>query len=130
MADVMLDAGVLIELERRNRQARLWWDEAVRRGDILITTAVTVAEVWRGYGHGRSWELRQILNALDVAAIGRTHGEAAGELLAEADMGRQHVPDALLVLSAQRRHADVISFDKGDVWLLAAYAGVPAYSVT
>lgn len=130
MADVILDAGVLIELERRNRQARLWWDEAVRRGDLLMTTAVTVAEVWRGYGQGRNWELRQVLNALDVLSISRTLGEAAGELLADAGMGRQHVPDALLVISAQRRHADVISYDRGDVWLLASYAGVPAYPVT
>lgn len=129
MADVMLDAGVLIELERRNRDARLWWDEAVRRQDVLMTTSVTIAEVWRGYGRGRNWELRQILNAIDALRVGKEQGEEAGELLAEAGMGRQHVPDAILVVAARRRGADVISYDKGDVWLLASYVGVPAYSV-
>lgn len=129
MADVMLDAGVLIALEHRDRDARLWWDEAVRRGDVLLTTSVTVAEVWRGYQRGRSWELRQILNAIDTLRVGKEQGEEAGELLAEAAMGRQHVPDAILVVAARRRAAEVISYDEGDVWLLASYVGVRAYSV-
>ncbi len=94
-----------------------------------MTTAVTVAEVWRGYGNGRHWELRQILSALDVVSVSRAHGEAAGELLADAGMERHHVPDAVLVIAAQRRTADVISYDQGDIWLLASYAGVPAYPV-
>ena len=130
MADVMLDAGVLIALERGNRDARLWWDEAVRRNDVLVTTSVVVAEVWRGYGNGRNWKLQQILNAIETLRTTKTQGLEAGELLAEASMGGQHAPDALLVVAAQRRGADVISFDEGDVWLLASYVGVPAYAIT
>lgn len=58
MADVVLDACVLIDLEQRDRRTELWIEEADRRRSGLLVAGATYIEVWRGYRNGQGYEMR------------------------------------------------------------------------
>lgn len=128
MADVVLDACILIDLERRDARTRLWIEEAVKRESGLLVAGTTYAEVWRGHRRGRGYAMEQVLRAVEPVATSQAIGRRAGELIEEAGAGTALRFDAIVVATAAHRRADVLTDDLDDIEILGAYAGVRVLS--
>lgn len=128
MADVVLDACVLIDLERRDRRTELWIEEAVRRGHALLVAGATYTEVWRGYVGGKGYEMQRVLKSVVPVPTSESIGRRAGEILVEAGAEETLRFDAIVVATAAARHADVLTDDLGDIEYLGAYGGVRVLS--
>jgi len=116
----VLDAGPLVALDHGETRAEAWMQVAVRRGEVLVTSAATLAECWRG--GPRAARLARALKGIDVLAVSEDLGRKAGELLAAA--GSDHTLDAIVVALAAQRDAAVLTSDVGDIQPLADAAGV------
>lgn len=110
---LVLDAGALIAVERDDRDTAAVIEAARQDGRDVVVPAGVVGQVWRGGG----WQARlaRLLNARDVLVESLTDASAraAGVLCGAA--GTADVIDASVVLAARRRHATVLSSDRGDL---------------
>jgi hypothetical protein len=92
---LVLDSGALVALERNDRAMWRRLKAAHEAGEVPVTHAGVLAQVWRG-GGPRHASLTRALAGVDIRAIDETLGRAAGELLGRAR--RSDVIDAALVL--------------------------------
>jgi hypothetical protein len=111
-AGVVLDAGLFIALERRNRRAVALARLLSQADTPLVTSAGVVAQVWRGGGDRQvpiAFILRRVLvEALDYG-VARTLGRMLGE-------SRTHdAVDAHIVFLARQRGWAVLSSDADDL---------------
>jgi len=113
---ILLDAAALIALEQNERPMWVRLKAAQRDEDIPVTHAL--GQVWRG--GPRQARLSQALGGLDVRAVDRALGRAAGELLGHT--GLSDVIDAALVLVAQDGD-EIVTVDRNDFRVLAAALG-------
>lgn len=114
---LVLDSGALIALERNERAMWVRPVAAHRSGQIPITHAGVVGQVWRG--GPRQARLARALQGIDVRALDVVLGRAAGALLAAS--GLVDVIDASVVLIA-RDGDDIVTTDPDDIARLAAAA--------
>lgn len=128
MADVVLDACVLIDLEQRDRRTELWIEEADRRRSGLLVAGATYIEVWRGYRNGQGYEMSRVLRAVVPVPTTETIGRRAGEIIEESGAKKALRFDALVVATAAARGAEVLTDDLDDIEYLGAYAGVRVLS--
>lgn len=119
MAGVMLDAGLLIAIERGDRRARAWVAKALTHGIALSVPVTVIAEVWRG--GARSARVARVLSFCEIDELDAATARA-GELLATTHSCE--TLDAVLVASAATRHDAVLTGDPDDVRPLAQAAGV------
>ena len=119
MSALVLDAGVLIAVDRHDRPMIARLRVAQQHNVELRTSAIVIAEVWRN-PTGRQASLARLLRAVDVRSIDESLGREAGVLLAAA---RANDPiDATVELIAD--HGDrILTSDPVDITLLAASAG-------
>lgn len=113
MSGLVLDAGALIAVERRDRRVLRLLELARERGLTIQFPAGVVAQAWRG--GGRQAVLARFLAAdgLDVDALDLVTGRAVGELCALA--GGDDVVDAHVALLALRRRCTVLTSDPDDI---------------
>ncbi|MFV0318583.1 MAG: hypothetical protein ACK5O2_16675, partial [Microthrixaceae bacterium] len=97
---MILDAGFLISVERREEPARAFLAATLRSGTTLHTTAPVVAQVWRG--GSRQFHLSSLLKTVPAHPL--DDGPAVGRLLAESQTS--DVVDAHLALVAVRLGCD------------------------
>jgi hypothetical protein len=116
---LVLDSGALVALERNDRPIWRRLKAAQLAGNVPLSHAGVVGQVWRGRGP-RQALLAKAIEAIDVRALDEVLGLAAGELLAAAK--RRDVIDAALVLLASDGD-DIITSDPGDIEPLARAAG-------
>lgn len=112
---MVLDSGALIALDRDERAMWIRFKSAQIIGDVPVTHAGVVAQVWRG--NRRQARLSQALKGVDVRAVDDRLGRAAGALLGAA--GTSDVIDAAVVLLANDGD-DIITSDADDIALLAS----------
>jgi hypothetical protein len=112
---IVLDAGALIALDRDERAMWVRLKAAQSRGDVPVTHAGVLGQVWRA--GSRQARLSQALAGIDVRFLDEDLGRAAGELLGRA--GRSDVIDAAVVLVA-RDGDDIVTSDPEDLRPLAA----------
>lgn len=120
---LVLDAGALIGIERRDDRVR-YHLEAARRKEItspIVPTAV-LAEVWRDIP--RQASLNQFLRGCTPVPLDEESARRAGLLLAAT--GGNNVIDAVVVEVASRTHSVILTADPDDLALLAEAAGLPA----
>ncbi|GAA5145198.1 hypothetical protein GCM10023321_02720 [Pseudonocardia eucalypti] len=118
--NLVLDAGALIALERRDRKVA-GLIELARRADAgLVTSAPVLGQVWR-HG-GRQVALARLMPLLDVRAAGIAEARAAGRLLGRSDTA--DVVDALLALVAVPGD-QILTGDPDDLRLLAESREIP-----
>lgn len=120
---MILDAGVLISIDRHETAASVLLDGVNQRGTIVRTTEPVVGQVWRdGARQARlAWALQDVvLHPLD-------DGRAVGRLLAAS--GTDDVVDAHLVLLGAQLGEAIITGDPGDLQRLADLLGPAAPTI-
>ena len=76
---LILDAGALVAIERKDRDVRSLIERSRLRGTAAVTSAGVVAQVWRG--GPRQANLARVLGSIEVRALDHATGRRAGELL-------------------------------------------------
>ncbi len=115
---LVLDSGALVALERNERAMWVRLKAAQIDGDIPLTHAGVLAQVWRG--GARQARLSQALGGIDVRAFDEPLGRAAGQLLGAA--GLADVIDAGVVLLAVDGD-EIVTVDSEDLETLAEASG-------
>jgi hypothetical protein len=118
---LVLDAGALVAVDRGDRGFDVKLRVAQRSGHELRTTGAVVAEVWRDT-QGRQANLARLLKAVDVRAVDRRLGQAAGQLLGVC--GRTNAVDATVVAIAAPGDR-ILTSDPRDIRKLADASGRP-----
>ena len=93
---LVLDTGALVALDRNERPMWARLKAAQIAGELPVTHAGVVGQVWRGGPHQA--RLAQALAGIEVHPVDERLGRAAGELLARARTA--DVIDAAVVLLA------------------------------
>lgn len=115
---LVLDSGALVALERNERPMWARLKAAQLAGDLPLTHAGVLGQVWRG--GSRQARLSQALAGIDVRALDEPLGRAAGQLLAVS--GLTDVIDAGVVLLATDGD-EIVTVDREDLEQLAAASG-------
>lgn len=115
---LVLDAGALVAIERRDREVIARLERERREGRIPRTHGAVVGQVWRG-GRGRQAELARALGGIHVVPIDDDLGRRAGVLLGKARQA--DVVDAALVLIAEDGDR-ILTADPDDLQALAEAA--------
>jgi hypothetical protein len=118
---IVLDAGALIGVDRRDRRVGALLRIAQRERIPVRTSAAVVAQAWRG--GARQVNLARTLTGIDIAAIDQGAGRRIGELLkrsASSDVVDGHL--ALLVDPGDT----VLTSDVDDITRLLDARGVQA----
>ena len=114
----VLDAGALVALDRNERSMWTRLKAAQVAGEVPVTHAGVVGQVWRG--GPRQARLAQALGGIDVRPLDDVLARAAGELLASARTA--DVTDAAVVLLAGDAD-EIITGDLDDIHHLVNIAG-------
>ena len=120
MADLVLDAGVLIAAERGQRSVWRFLANCFLKEDEPIVPAGALAQAWRG--GPRQARLVRLLESCAIADMDEQMARATGALCGKA--GTADVVDASVVMTAVRHRAVVITDDVDDIQPLADIAGV------
>lgn len=115
---VVLDSGALIALDRGERPMWTRLKAAQLNGDVPITHAGVVGQVWRSAP--RQARLARALPGIDVQPLDEMLGRSAGALLGKA--GLSDVIDAAIVLLSSDGD-DIVTSDPGDLSRLATASG-------
>ncbi len=115
---VVYDAGVLVAIDRNDRQ--MWAEHRIRleMGILPTVTAPVVAQVSRS---GRQAQLRRFLRGCQLVPFSTSEAHTVGTLLAEART--TDVVDAHVVAVAAG--GTIITSDPNDIATLAAHASQP-----
>ena len=111
-AGVVLDAGVFIALERRNRVIVALAQLFAKNEVPLVTSAGVVAQVWRG-GNDRQVPIAFLLRRTSVLALDQAVARTLGRMLGQS--GTADPIDAHLVLLARERSWPVLTSDADDL---------------
>lgn len=118
---LVLDAGALIAVDRRDRSILALLRIAERRNEPLITSAAVVAQVWRD--GSRQANLARLLAGVRVAALRPEDGRRLGVLLGRC--GAADVVDAHIASLATAGDV-LLTSDSHDLRPLLAAIGVDA----
>ncbi|HUY66674.1 MAG TPA: hypothetical protein VMV06_07645 [Acidimicrobiales bacterium] len=116
---LVFDAGGLIALERDERASWVRLKAAYTRGEVPLTNAAVLGQVWRG--GPRQARLSLALAGMDIRPLGEGLGRAAGELLGATR--RSDLIDASIVLVASDGD-EIVTSDPGDLRPLAVASGI------
>lgn len=115
---LVLDTGAFVALQRNERHMWVRLKGAQLDGDVPLTHAGVIGQVWRG--RPRQARLSQALEGIDVRPLDEPLGRAAGQLLGAA--GLADVIDAAVVLLATDGD-EIVTVDHEDLEQLAAASG-------
>lgn len=119
MPAIVYDTGALLAAERRDPDFLALHDEATAARIRLIVPVVVLAQAWRG---GPQHQISRVLNGCDILPDDAGIGRAAG--VACAASGTSDVVDAIVIATAVRHQAAVVTSDPGDLTRLADAIGV------
>ena len=119
MATIVYDTGALLAAERRNPDFLALHDELTAARIRPIVPVVVLAQAWRG---GPQHQISRVLKACDIRPDDERTGRAAGMACAAADTA--DVVDAIVVATAVRHQAPIVTSDPGDLTHIADSIGV------
>jgi predicted nucleic acid-binding protein len=119
MAALVYDTGALLAAERRNPDFLALHDEVTGARIRPIVPVVVLAQAWRG---GPQHQISRVLKGCDILPDDAAAGRAAG--VACAASGTADVVDAIVIATAVRYQAGVVTSDPGDLTRLASAIGV------
>lgn len=114
---MILDAGVLVSVDRNEERARVFLTAAQRAGEPLHTSEAVVGQVWRD--GARQARLASVLKGITVHAL--DDGRAVGALLARS--GGSDVVDAHVVFLGAALGQRVLTGDPVDLEIIATAMG-------
>lgn len=117
---MILDAGVLVSVDRGEERARVFLTAAQRVGEPLHTSQAVVAQVWRD--GARQARLAAVLKGIQVHPL--DDGKAVGALLGRS--GIDDVVDAHVVFLGAALTERVLTGDPDDLTAIATAMGPPA----
>jgi len=119
MPALVYDTGALLAAERRNPDFLALHDEVTSARIRPIVPVVVLAQAWRG---GPQHQISRVLKGCDIVPDDAATGRAAG--VACAASGTADVVDAIVIATAVRYQAAVVTSDPGDLTRLASAIGV------
>jgi predicted nucleic acid-binding protein len=119
MTALVYDTGALLAAERRNPDFLALHDEVTGARIRPIVPVVVLAQAWRG---GPQHQISRVLKGCDILPDDAATGRAAG--VACAASGTADVVDAIVIATAVRYQAAVVTSDPGDLTRLANAIGV------
>jgi predicted nucleic acid-binding protein len=115
VSGIVYDTGALLAAERRHRGLWALHEQSLAGGVRPIVPVVVLAQAWRGTPHAN---LSRLLRGCQVTPDTEDLGKAAGALCGRA--GTSDVVDGLVVITALRRDALVVTSDPDDLQHLAS----------
>lgn len=115
MSGIVYDTGALLAAERRHRGLWALHEQSLANGVRPIIPVVVLAQAWRGAPHAN---LSRLLRGCQVTPDTEDLGKAAGAICGRT--GTSDVIDALVVVTALRQHALVVTSDPDDLRHLAS----------
>jgi predicted nucleic acid-binding protein len=119
MPTVVYDTGALVAAERRDPEFLALHDELTAARIRPVVPVVVLAQAWRG---GPQHQISRVLKGCDIIPDDERTGRAAG--VACGSSGTADVVDAIVVATAVRYHAPVVTSDSGDITRVADSVGV------
>jgi predicted nucleic acid-binding protein len=119
MPAIVYDAGALLAAERRNPDFIALHDELASARIRPLVPVVVLAQAWRG---GSQHQISRVLKGCDILPDDERTGRAAG--VACAVSGTADVVDAIVIVTAVRHQAAVVTSDPGDLTRIADAIGV------
>ncbi len=117
MSGATFDTGMLVALDRNERQAWVALRRLVNRGQVPTIPTVVTAQAWRD-GH-RQVRLARALGDCRPESLGDELARKAGELCRRSRTA--DIVDAVVIESAGRRNDDIYTSDVGDLEHLAEH---------
>jgi predicted nucleic acid-binding protein len=118
MSAIVYDAAVLVAADRNERRAWAEHKARLELGVIPLVPAPVVAQVSRS---PQQAQLRRFLTGCAVVPLGETEAHEAGRLLGRTKTA--DVVDAIVVTTALRRKATVLTSDPDDLERLVRASG-------
>ncbi|MGQ0774751.1 MAG: PIN domain-containing protein [Pseudonocardiales bacterium] len=115
MSGLVYDTGALLAAERRHRNLWALHEQSIAGGIRPIVPVMVLAQAWRGTPHAN---LSRLLRGCRVVPDTEELGKAAGAICGRA--GSSDVIDALVVVTALRLDALVVTSDPDDLQHLAS----------
>ena len=119
---MILDAGVLVAVDRGERSAQAFLTAALEEGAVLRTTAPVVAQVWRD--GNRQARLTRFLETVEVHDFTAVEARMAGGILQRS--GTSDVVDAHITALAVRLQDSIVTADALDFATLTSHLGATA----
>lgn len=119
MPAIVYDTGALLAAERRNPDFIALHDELTSARIRPLVPVVVLAQAWRG---GPQHQISPVLKGCDILPIDERAGRAAG--VACAASGTADVVDAIVIVTAVRHQAAIVTSDPGDLSQIASSIGV------
>jgi predicted nucleic acid-binding protein len=119
VATIVYDTGALLAAERRNPDFLALHDELTAARIHPIVPVVVLARAWRG---GPQHQISRVLKACDIVPDDERIGRAAG--VACAASGTADAVDAIVVATAVRHQAPVVTSDPSDLTHIADAIGI------
>jgi len=119
VATIIYDTGALLAAERRSPDFLALHDELTAARIRPIVPVVVLAQAWRG---GPQHHISRVLKACDIIPDDERTGRAAG--VACAASATTDVVDAIVVATAVRHQAPIVTSDRGDLSRIADALGV------
>ena len=119
MSTIGYDTGALLAAERRNPDFLALHDELTAARIRPVVPVVVLAQAWRG---GPQHQISRVLKACDIIPDDERIGRAAG--VACAASGTADAVDAIVVATAVRHQAPIVTSDPGDLTHIADAIGV------
>jgi hypothetical protein len=119
VATIVYGTGALLAAERRNPDFLALHDELTAARIRPIVPVVVLAQAWRG---GPQHQISKVLKACDIVPDDERSGRAAG--VACAASGTTDVVDAIVVATAVRCQASIVTSGRGDLSRIADAIGV------
>ncbi|MEU7941944.1 hypothetical protein [Microbispora bryophytorum] len=119
MRAIVYDAGALLAAERRNPDFLALHGELTAARIRPLVPVVALAQAWRG---GPQHQISRVLKGCDIRPDDEHVGRAAG--IACTAAGTADAVDAIVVVTAVRYQASVVTSDPDDLKHLADSLGV------
>ncbi len=119
---MILDAGVLVAVDRGERTAQSFLTAALKENAVLRTSAAVVAQVWRD--GSRQARLARFLDTLEVHDFTLVDARMVGAMLLRS--GTSDVVDAHIVALAVRLQDSIVTADALDFLSLTSHLGAAA----
>lgn len=119
MPAIVYDTGALLSAERRNPDFIALHDELTSARVRPLVPVVVLAQAWRG---GPQHQISRVLKGCDILPDDERAGRAVG--VACAASGTADVVDAIVIVTAVRHQAAIVTSDPGDLTRIASAIGV------